>query len=104
MESRNSEAFCFIWGYKLYGVKYCGVVDLNKMLLICLSFVSYLYPVHSCVVYRRLRYSARSTRTRWTSLHNKRYLTVYSSFTVFNGHFKMLEIIWSLALASLFVF
>ena len=63
-----------------------------------------LSTVHSCVVYRRLRHSARSTRTRWTSLQNKRYLTVYSSFTVYNGHLNMLEIIWSLAIARLFVF
>ena len=60
-----------------------------KVLLISLSFVSYLYPVHSCVAYRRLRHSARSTRTRWTSRQNKRYLTVHSSFTVFNGHLVM---------------
>ena len=89
MESRNSEAFCFVYTIRYNSLK---------------SFVSILYTVHSCVVYLRLRYSARSTRTRWTSHQNKRLLTVYSLLTVFNGHFNMLEIIWSLAIARLFVF
>ena len=63
-----------------------------------------LYPVHSYVVYLRLRHSARSTRTLWTSLHNKRLITVYSSFTVFNGHLILALVIdMSLAIARLFV-
>ena len=102
MESRSSEAFCFSraeWHISnplarqadisnAIGVYRLLQANIDKMsnrtylykleFAKSLSFVSNLCSVHSCVAYLRLRRSARSARTLWTSLRAKQLLTVLS--------------------------